>query len=299
MLDFNSILDRAKTKGPKRLVVAVAEDDDVLKAVKHAEEENLITAVLVGDEQKIKQVAREIKFDLSKSKIVNETDKEKACLIAVSLVSSGEGDIVMKGLVDTSYVLKAVLNKEVGLRSGNTLSHISVFKLEKYNKMLMITDAGMNIAPTLEEKKQIIENAVAFAHAIEIKNPKVAVICAKEKVNPKMRHTLEAKELEEMNLRGEIKGCNVGGPFALDNAISKEAAKQKGINHPVAGYADILLMPNIEAANALYKALTFLANSTSAALVLGATAPLVVTSRADNEISKLNSIALGVLQASK
>ena len=161
----------------------------------------------------------------------------------------------MKGLVDTSIVLKAVLNKEIGLRTGNVLSHTGVFAVEGYNRLYFITDAAMNIDPDLNTKKQIIENAVRLARALDIEEPKVAVLCAKEKVNPKMPDTVDAKELEEMYKRGEIKNCIVGGPFALDNAVSEEAAKHKGIDHPVAGKADVLLVPDIEAGNIFYKSI--------------------------------------------
>lgn len=298
MKNFDDVIKLAKAKGPKKLAVAVAEDESVLQAIKKALEHNIIEAVLFGDEEKIINIATEIGMDLSKVKIINETDITEASRKAVSLVSRGEADIVMKGLVDTSIILKAVLDKEIGLRTGKVLSHAAVFEIEKYHKILLVTDAAMNIAPDLNGKKVVLENIVELAHSLGIEEPKVAVICAKEKVSPKMIHTLDASNLVELNLKGDLKGCLVGGPFALDNAISKEAAMQKGIDHPVAGDADILLMPNIEAGNVLYKTLVFLSNSENAGLVLGAKAPIVLTSRADSEVGKLNSIALGVLYAS-
>ena len=238
-------------------------------------------------------------IDLNNYELIDIKDLSEASLKAVELVSSKKADIVMKGLVDTSIVLKAVLNKEIGLRTGNVLSHTGVFAVEGYNRLFFITDAAMNIDPDLNTKKQIIENAVRLARALDIEEPKVAVLCAKEKVNPKMPDTVDAKELEEMYKRGEIKNCIVGGPFALDNAVSEEAAKHKGIDHPVAGKADVLLVPDIEAGNIFYKSMTFFAKAESAGLVLGAKAPIVLTSRADSDVTKLNSIALGVLAASK
>ena len=207
--------------------------------------------------------------------------------------------MVMKGLVDTSIILKAVLNKEIGLRTGNILSHVAVFDIEGYDRLFFITDAAMNLAPGVNEKKQIIENACSVARALDIEEPKVALICAKEKVNPKMKDTVEAKELEEKYLNGEIKNCIVGGPFALDNAISEESARHKGINHPVAGKADILVVPDIEAGNILYKSITYFAKCENAGLIVGSKAPIILTSRADSDKTKLNSIALGVLASTK
>jgi phosphate butyryltransferase len=227
--------------------------------------------------------------------IVDILDLREATFKAVELVSSGRADILMKGMVDTSVVLSAVLDKAIGLRTEKTLSHVAVLFVDTYHKMLMVTDAAINIEPDLAKKKEILENAVGFAHSLGISNPKCAVICVKETVSQALKHTVDAGHLVDMNESGEIKGCIVGGPFALDNAISKEAAEHKGIAHVVAGDADILLMPQIEAGNVLYKSLTFLAKADSAGLVLGAKAPIVLTSRADNVVAKLNSIALASL----
>lgn len=296
---FNDVLNLAKERGPKTISVAVAQDKEVLTAVKNANDMEIAGAILVGDKEEIEKIAKEIGMDTSKFQIEDYKDATEASRRAVELVSSGTAHLVMKGLVDTSVILKAVLDKEIGLRTDKVLSHVAIFDTEHYDKLLFVTDAAMNIAPTLEQKKQIIENAAFVAHSVDIDVPKVAVVCAKEKVNTKMPATVDAKELEEMNKKGEIKGCMVGGPFALDNAVSKEAAKHKGINHPVAGEADIILAPNIESGNVLYKALNFLAKSKSAGIIVGAKAPVVLTSRADSDEAKLNSIALGVLMASK
>ncbi|WP_425447603.1 phosphate butyryltransferase [Dethiothermospora halolimnae] len=296
---FNDVLNLAKERGPKTISVAVAQDKEVLLAVKNAVDKEIVKAILVGDSEKIREISEEINLDINGIDIVDEKDVTEASRKAVELVSSGKAHIVMKGLVDTSIILKAVLDKEIGLRTGKVLSHVAIFDTECYDKLLFVTDAAMNIAPTLEQKKEIIENAVYVAQSADINEPKVAAVCAKEKVNPKMPATVDAKELEEMNKKGEIEGCIVGGPFALDNAVSKEAAKHKGIDHPVAGDADIILVPTIETGNVLYKALNFLANSKSAGIIVGAKAPIVLTSRADSDEAKLNSIALGVLMASK
>ncbi|MTI68498.1 MAG: phosphate butyryltransferase [Firmicutes bacterium] len=296
---FKDVLNLAKSKGPKTVSVAVAQDREVLSAVKEANDLNIAEAILVGDKEKIIKIAKDIDMDIEKFEIVDKKDLKEASEKAVELVSSGKADMVMKGLVDTSIILKAVLNDDFGLKTGKVLSHVAAFDLERYEKILLLTDAAMNIAPNLKQKKQIVENAVYVARSLDIEEPKVAVVCAKEKVNPKMPDTVDAKDLEELNKNGEIKDCLVGGPFALDNAISLEAAKHKGIEHDVAGKSDILLMPDIEAGNVLYKALVFLAGADNAGVIVGAKAPVVLTSRADSDAAKLNSIALGALMASK
>jgi len=294
--NFEDILKFATNKNVK-IAVAAAHDMEVLSAIKMAMELNLVTPILVGDKVQILKYAEELQLKLDSIEIIDEADIQKASEIAVKLVHDAKAKILMKGLVDTSIILRAVLNKEFGLRTSNLLSHAAVFELEKYHKLLFVTDAAMNLAPNADEKRQITENIVSLAHSLSIKEPKVAVICAKEKVDPKMTATVDAADLVEKNKSGELSGCIIGGPFALDNAISKEAAKHKGINDPVAGDADILLMPTIEAGNVLYKSLAFLSNSKNAGILLGAAAPIVLTSRADTDEAKLNSIALAVLHA--
>ncbi|WFD10094.1 phosphate butyryltransferase [Tepidibacter hydrothermalis] len=299
MRDFQEVIKLAKERGPKTISVACSQDKEVLMAVEMARKEGIADAILVGDIEKTKKIAAEINIDLNNYELIEEADLTQASRKAVELVSSGKAHMVMKGLVDTSIILKAVLDKEIGLRTGSVLSHVAVFDLKAYDRLFFVTDAAMNLAPDLNTKKQIIENACQIAHALDIKEPKVAALCAKEKVNPKMPDTVDAKELEEMNKRGELTGCIVGGPFALDNAVSVEAAKHKGIDHPVAGNADILLAPDIEAGNILYKSMVFFGESKNAGVIVGAKAPIILTSRADNEETKLNSIALAVLTAAK
>lgn len=299
MRSFNDVIRYAKERGPKTISVACSQDKEVLIAVDMAKKEGIANAILVGDIEKTNTIANELNIDLSGYDLIDEKDLTQASLKAVSLVSEGKADMVMKGLVDTSIILKAVLDKEVGLRTGKVLSHVAVFDVNGYDRLFFITDAAMNLAPDLQTKKQIIENACIVAHALDIEEPKVAAICAKEKVNPKMPDTVDAKELEDMCKNGEIKGCIVGGPFALDNAVSEEAAKHKGMDNPIAGKADILLAPDIEAGNILYKSLVFFAESKNAGVIVGAKAPIILTSRADSEETKLNSIALGVLMAAK
>ena len=297
--NLSEVMEVARQRGPKTVSVACAQDADVLMAVTKAKEAGIAEAILVGDQEKIDAIASEQGLDLSSFEIIDIKDPVEASLKAVELVSSGKAQMVMKGMVDTSVILKAVLNKEIGLRTGNVLSHIAAFEVKGFDRLFLVTDAAMNIKPDLNTKKQMIENAVIVAKALDNEMPKVAVICAKEKANPAMPDTMDAAELTAMNERGEITGCIVGGPFAIDNAVSVEAAELKGISHPVAGHADILVAPNIEGGNILYKTLGFMAFSESAAVILGAKAPIVLTSRADSDESKLNSIALGVLCAAK
>lgn len=294
---FDDVLKIAKEKGVKKVAVACAQDEEVLLAVNKAVELGIVEAILVGDEEKIKGISAEKKIDTNKFEIINILDLAEASLKAVELVSTGKAHMVMKGLVDTAIILKAVLNKEVGLRTGNVLSHVAVFDVPSYHKMLIITDAAMNIAPDVNGKKQIIENSLVVANSLDIDVPKVAVVCAKEKVNPKMQATVDAAELVKMNEERSLKNCMVAGPLALDNAISLEAAKLKKISSPVAGDADIILCPNIESGNILYKTLSFLTDAKNAGVIVGAKAPVILTSRADSDETKLNSIALGALMS--
>lgn len=300
MKNFEEILSKAQQQGEKKVIsVAVAQDKEVLLSVEEARIKGVVDGILVGDFDKVKKIADELNIDLSNYKIIDKKDDIEAARQAVIEVSSGRADMLMKGLVDTSVVLKAALDKEIGLRGDGILSHVAVFEIENYDRLFFITDAAMNIAPNLEAKKKIIDNAVKVARALDIEIPKVACICAKEKMNAKMPDTVDAHELEEMNKRGEIENCVVGGPFALDNAVSLEAAKHKGIEHEVAGMADILLAPDIEGGNILYKSISYFARSKGAGLIVGATAPIILTSRADSEETKLNSIILGAMTAGK
>ncbi len=277
-----------------KLAVAVAQDAEVLLAVDGAYQLGIADAILVGCEAEIRQIAESLAIDVNKYTIVDEADKVQACRKAVKLVRDGEADVVMKGLVDTSIILKAVLDKEIGLRESPVLSHVALFEVPGYDRLFYLTDAAMNIAPDLEAKKHILRNAVKVAHALGNENPIACALCAVEKVNPKMQATLDAAALVEANQSGEIDGCTVIGPLALDNAISAEAAKHKGITDPNAGKADILLVPAIEVGNVFYKSMVFMAKAKNAGMIVGAKAPIVLTSRADSDETKLNSIALAL-----
>lgn len=294
---INELVQKAKEIETKTLVVACAADEHVLEAVEMARKDNIIHPILVGDKEAITSILESFQYSVDLYKIIDIKDKSEACLEAVKLVSSNNGYYLMKGLVDTSIILKAALNKEFGLRTQNRISHVSVMEVPTHNKLIYMTDGAMNIAPNLDEKRQIIENSVHIAHAIGNSNPNVGIIGAVEKVNPQMEATLHAQELVNMNKNGVIKGCTVGGPFALDNAISKEAAHHKGIKDPIAGDIDILVMPRIESGNVFYKTMMFLSNAKSASVIAGAKKPIVLTSRADSKESKYYSIALGALVA--
>ncbi len=299
MKSFNEIRSQIKSEGLKRIIaVAAAEDEPVLRAVVKAKEEGLCDAILVGNEDKINKIMKEEGFE-STFRIIHEENPSEAAMIAASLVRENKADILMKGMVDSKSLLQAVLHKERGLATGKLISHVAVFEVPGFDRLLFVTDAAMNIAPDLMQKKKILENAVGFIRTLGIDCPKVAVICAVEVVNDAMVATLDAAALSKMNDRGQIKNCLVDGPLALDNALSEEAAKHKNIKSAVAGHADLFLMPNIESGNVFYKALTYTTKGNTGGLLLGASAPVVMTSRADSFESKINSMALAVLNCKK
>jgi phosphate butyryltransferase len=289
---LSSLVEIAKTKKTRRLVVAAAADEPVLQAVYQAMKEGIIEPILVGEKLAIELICKNIGFDLSGITIIDEPNASKASVKAVEIIREGRAEILMKGLVATGPLLKAVLNTEHGLRKGATLSHIALFESPYYHKLIGVTDAAMNVAPEFSEKVDIINNAVEAFHKLGEKLPKVAVLAAVETVNPKMEETVHASMLAMMNKRGQIKGCIIDGPLALDNAVSSEAAEHKGIVSEVAGDADILVTPEIVSGNVLYKSLNFLGGATAAAVIMGARVPIVLTSRADSEQSKMMSIAL-------
>lgn len=297
--NFDDLLSILKGVETKKVAVAVAQDEPVLEAIKEATEKGIAQAILVGDKQQIQEIAKKIDLDLSDYEIMDIKDPKKATLEAVKLVSSGHADMLMKGLVDTATFLRSVLNKEVGLRTGKLMSHVAVFEVEGWDRLLFLTDAAFNTYPELKDKAGMINNAVVVAHACGIEVPKVASICPVEVVNTSMQSTVDAALLAKMSDRGQIKGCIVDGPFALDNAISEEAAHHKGVKGPVAGKADVLLLPNIETANVMYKTLTYFSKSKNGGLLVGTSAPVILTSRADSFETKVNSIALAALVAAK
>ena len=297
MKTLQELVDKAKTLKKMRMSVAVAQDAPVLKAVDEAYKAGIVEASLVGSKKEIETIASKLNVDLSNYEIIDEPKEEMAVKKAVELVHENHCDLLMKGKVHTSHLLHSVLDKNYNLRTGMTMNHVGVFEVSTYNRLLIITDAAMVIAPTLEQKVDSIYNAERVAHVIGIDVPKVAVLGAVETVSSSMPATMEAALLAKMNDRKQIKGAIVDGPFALDNAVSEEAAKHKGIESPVAGKADVLLVPDIEAGNILYKALVFIAKGKLAGTILGARVPIVLTSRADSDETKLYSIALSALVA--
>lgn len=276
----------------KRLVLAAAQDKYSLNAVMNAANDKVIEPILIGDKELICTIAKLGGFSMEGVVIIDEPDPEVAVELAVKMASRGEVDILMKGMVGTSTLLKAVLNKEWGLRTGNLLSHFALFEVETYHKLIAVTDVAMNIAPNLQEKISIVNNSVACLNKLGIPNPKVAVLGAVEMVNESMAATLDAALLSKMNQRDQIRNCIIDGPLAFDNAISYESAKHKGIRSEVAGDTDLLLMPDIEVGNVLYKSLVFFAQAKVASVILGASVPIVLTSRSDSEQAKYDSIIL-------
>ena len=294
---FEELISKANQKTLKKVSVSNAQDEPVLQAVKAAKEQNIATSILVGDEAKIREIAASIDMDLTDFEIINEPDTEAAALKAVELVHNGKADILLKGLLETKTFLKSVLNKEVGLRTGKMLSHVCVFEIEGIDRLLFFTDVAFNTYPTLADKVNIINNAVEVAHACGIECPKVAPLCAVETVNPKMQPTVDADNLTKMYEGGDFKGCQIYGPLSMDLAIDPEAAIHKGVTNPVAGHADILLFPNIDAGNITYKILVRTAKVKIGNVLVGTSAPVVLTSRSDDFQTKLNSIALATVIA--
>lgn len=289
---LEDLVEIAWKKPKKRIAVAASEDEQVLLALKQATDLGFVDPILVGNLVKTNELAKEIGFDISNYELIEEVEPSKSARIAVQLVREGKAQIIMKGLVNTADYLRAILDKEIGLRTGNLLSHIGIFEIPAYHKLIGLTDAAQNIAPNLEEKVAIVQNSVDCLRRLGIEKPKVALLAAVENVNPKMQATIDAALITMMNQRGQIKYCIIDGPLAFDNAISREAAQHKGIVSPVAGDADLLVAPEIETGNALYKSFTYFAQGVVAAIILGAMVPIVLTSRADSERSKLMSIAL-------
>ncbi len=288
---LQEVFDQASIFTTQRVSVAAAEDKEVLMALKEAVESDICHPILIGDQDQITRLAGEIDFNINGFHLIDQPEPREAARTAVELVNKDEADLLMKGHVQTKDLLKAVLDKEIGLRTGKILSHIAILDVPAYHKLLFLTDAAMNIAPNLDQKATITQNAVDMAINLNISEPKVAPLAAVEVVNPDMEATMDASVLSKMADRGQIKNAHVDGPLALDNAISQEAASQKKINSSVAGDADILLVPDIEAGNVLYKSLTQLGKGKIAGILAGAKRPVILTSRADPHDAKVYSIA--------
>ncbi len=294
-LDF--LLERSMTGKTMVLAVAAPHGEDILGAVAEAKEKGVVSPILIGERKKMEKIAEEHSIDLSTFNIIEEPNDGKAAELAVRTVSSGRADLLMKGNVKTATLLKAVLDKEWGLRSGSLLSHVFLFQVPKIDRVVCMTDGGMSMYPDLKAKQGIVENAVSCYHKLGVECPKVAALAAVEVVNTDMPCTIDAAVLAQMNRRGQIKGCLVDGPLALDNAVSEESAKHKGIVSDVAGHADILLVPDIEAGNLIGKVMLYMSGGRGAGVIVGARKPIVLTSRFDTAETKLLSIAFGAVLA--
>lgn len=292
---INSLDELLELKGNRmKLAVVACQDEDVLGAVIESAEMGISDPILIGSKEETLDLAKKLGLDISAFRFIETSSLEEAAEMGVRLVSSGEADYIMKGLVDTSILLKAVLNKEWGLRTNSLISHVMVYEVNTYPKLLYLTDGGMNLYPDVEDKAKIIDNATAVARAMGNKEIRVAVLAAKEKVNPKMQATVDAAELERLGKEGRFgDDVVVEGPMALDLALSKEAVQIKKFPGEVAGEADVLLVPNIEMGNGIGKTITYLAGGKSAGIIMGAKVPVVLVSRSDDKETKLYSIALG------
>jgi phosphotransacetylase len=294
---YEELLIKCKSLEPIPTAVAHPCEISALSGAIEAGELGLIIPILVGPRAKIEEVAKSAKIDLGKTKIVDATHSHESAAKAVELVRSGEAELLMKGSLHTDELMAAVVSREGGLRTGRRISHVFVMDVPTYHKVLIVTDGAINIAPTLEDKVDILQNAIDLLTSLGMEKPKVAILAAVETVTSKMPATIDAAALCKMADRGQIKGALLDGPLAFDNAISKEAAITKGIKSEVAGDPDILLAPDLEAGNMIAKQLSFLANADSAGLVLGAKVPIILTSRADSVRSRIASCAVAMRAA--
>jgi phosphate butyryltransferase len=290
---FNELIENVQgAKAKKKVVVVSAQDEHTLEAVFRARKDNIVEPVLIGDKAKIKEILEKLNESLDEDAIIHVEDDAAAAVRAVELIRENKADFIMKGKIQTADLLRAVVNKEKGLRTGSVMSHLVIHELPTYHKLLAVTDGGMMMYPNVDEKKQIIENAVNTLIAMGYDEPKVAVLAAVETVNPKMPESVDAGLLKEMNQKGEIKNCIVEGPISYDLTMSKESAEIKGFESPVTGDADILIVPNITAGNILGKALVYSAGAKMAGFIVGAKVPIVLTSRGSTSEEKYLSLVL-------
>ena len=292
--NLEELVASARLRGPVKIAVAAGHDPDVMAALKQARQMELADGILVGNGEKIRNLARSIDFWIPESQIIEEPDDNLAARKAIALVREGRANLLMKGKIATASLIRAVLDRETGLRGGHQLSQVIVFQVPGIDRLMVMTDAAINIAPTLEQKAEICRNAIQVAHAIGIEKPNLAALCALEFVNPEMPATVDAAALSAMNRRGQITGAYIEGPIALDVPLSKFAADRKNISSPLVENTDIFVAPDIEAANILYRAITYFAKGQSGGVVLGAKVPLILLSRAESPETKIRSIAIGI-----
>jgi phosphotransacetylase len=294
---YEILLERCRSLEAVPTAVAHPCEETALAGAIEAGAKGLIAPILVGPADKIQEIAAKSSINLGRVRIVDAPHSHASAVAAVALVRKGEAELLMKGSLHTDELLSAVVARETGLRTGRRISHVFIMDVPTYHKVLIVTDAAINIAPTMEDKADIVQNAIDLAISLGVSTPKVAILAAVETVNSKMQATIDAAALCKMAERGQIKGGLLDGPLAFDNAISKEAARVKGIKSEVAGDPDILLAPDLEAGNMLAKQLSFLANADSAGLVLGARVPIILTSRADSVRSRIASCGVAMLVA--
>jgi phosphate butyryltransferase len=291
--DFNAVIEKGKSfSKSRRVIVAAAADEHSLEAVFRARKEGFVEPVLVGDSVKILEILSKLDAKVPESDIYDVPDEEEAAEKAVALVREGKGDFLMKGQLETAQMLKPVVDKENGIGTGRPMSHFTIFQTPNYHKLLVVTDGGMLTYPNLEQKKAIIDNTVETLKALGCDNPKIAVLAAVEKVNPKMPETVDADALYRMNLEGGIKDCIVAGPISLDLALDPDAAAIKGYKSLVAGDADAIIVPNIHVGNALGKSIVILGAGRMAGIIVGARVPIILTSRGSSSEEKYLSLAL-------
>lgn len=295
--NFDALLAEARRVGPKRIAIAGAEEHEVLLAAQDATQQGFARCILVGSVEKIYQAAQEHGVSLYGMSLLDEPDTRRTIRRTVLLAAEGEADVIMKGSVSTGSLLSMVLNREIGLRTGRLLSHVGVFEVPGYDRFIFITDGGVNISPTVDQKLEIIYNAVEVAHRLGLKEPRVALLAASELLSPHIPASLDALALTKMAEQGWVEGALVDGPLALDTAVSPKAAEIAGAKGPVAGHADILVVPDVDTGNMVAKVITFFVRGRMAGVVVGAKVPLVISSRADLHEVKLVSMALGVVLA--
>jgi len=281
----------------KRISVAMADDPSVLAALKDVEQKGIAESILIGNPTRIQALAEELHFPVSENQIVPAVEDQEIAALAVEQIRKGRADILMKGHIATPILMKAVLDRDKGLRKGDVLSHVAVAEIPTYPKFLIMGDGGINITPDLEAKKAILNNMLQVSQKLQIARPKVAVLCPIEKVNPKIPETIDAAELQKLAEAGQFGNIILEGPIAMDVALSAEAAAKKGIKSAIAGQTDVLLVPNITCGNALIKILMCLTESRVGGLVVGATVPIILLSRSDNPEEKFDSILLAILIA--
>jgi len=296
--NFDELIKKVQNfEGKKKVVVAAAHDEHTLEAVMHAADNNIVDPILIGNKEKIKEILNKLGKKVSDDAIIDAADEIAAAEKAVEMARNGEAHLIMKGKIQTADLLRAVVDKEKGLRTGKVMSHFSIQEVPSYHKLLVTTDGGMLMYPDLEQKKKIIENAVGVLHSLGYENPKVGVLAAVETVNPKMPEAVDGGKLKEMNQKGEITGCIIEGPISYDIAMNKESGIIKGFNSPVAGDPDILVVPNITAGNILGKCLVYSAGAKMAGFIVGAKVPIVLTSRGSSAEEKYLSLVISAAAA--